>query len=61
MDVADVADVAHTVRHMAKLPLEANAQFATVPATAMQYVGPRPGAAGRGPTIVNASTYTNGI
>lgn len=35
----DVADVACTVRHMAGLPLEANIQFATVPATTMPYVG----------------------
>ena len=37
--VMDVADVARTVRHMAELPLEANVQFATVPATTMPYVG----------------------
>ncbi len=37
--VMDVADVAHTVRHMAELPLEANVQFATVLATGMPYVG----------------------
>ncbi|MEU1459117.1 SDR family oxidoreductase [Streptomyces sp. NPDC005727] len=37
--VMDVADVAHTVRHMAELPLEANVQFATVLATAMPYIG----------------------
>ncbi|MFD6190488.1 SDR family oxidoreductase [Streptomyces sp. NPDC060275] len=37
--VMDVADVAHTVRHMAELPLEANVQFVTVMATALPYVG----------------------
>jgi hypothetical protein len=39
MDVADAADVARTARHTAERPLEANVQFATVPATAMPYVG----------------------
>lgn len=37
--VMDVTDVAHTVRHMAELSLEANVQFATVLATTMPYVG----------------------
>ncbi|MFJ6697501.1 SDR family oxidoreductase [Streptomyces sp. NPDC091272] len=37
--VMDVREVAHTVRHMADLPLEANVQFATVLATNMPYVG----------------------
>lgn len=35
----DVAEVACTVRHMAELPLEADVQFATVPATGMPYIG----------------------
>lgn len=35
----DVAEVARTVRHMAELPLEADVQFATVPATGMPYIG----------------------
>lgn len=37
--VMDVADVARTVRHMAELPPAASVQFATVPATAMPYIG----------------------
>ncbi|MFE7413063.1 SDR family oxidoreductase [Streptomyces laurentii] len=35
----DAADVAATVVHMARLPLEANVQFATVMATTMPYIG----------------------
>jgi NAD(P)-dependent dehydrogenase (short-subunit alcohol dehydrogenase family) len=35
----DVANVAKTVMYMASLPLEANAQFVTVMATKMPYVG----------------------
>jgi hypothetical protein len=35
----DVANVAKTVIYMASLPLEANAQFVTVMATKMPYVG----------------------
>ncbi|WP_290542114.1 SDR family oxidoreductase [Aestuariivirga sp.] len=35
----DVANVAKTVVHMASLPLEANAQFVTVMATKMPYIG----------------------
>jgi NAD(P)-dependent dehydrogenase (short-subunit alcohol dehydrogenase family) len=37
--VMDAADVARTVLHMARLPLGANVQFATVMATAMPYIG----------------------
>lgn len=37
--VMDAADVARTVLHMARLPLTANVQFATVMATTMPYVG----------------------
>ena len=35
----DVENVARTVIYMASLPLEANAQFVTVMATKMPYVG----------------------
>jgi NAD(P)-dependent dehydrogenase (short-subunit alcohol dehydrogenase family) len=35
----DVANVAKTVMYMASLPLEANAQFVTVMATKMPYIG----------------------
>lgn len=37
--VMDVAHVASSVLHMARLPLEANVQFMTVMATAMPYIG----------------------
>ena len=37
--VMDVAHVAHSVLHMASLPLEANVQFMTVMATAMPFIG----------------------
>lgn len=37
--VMDATDVARTVLHMARLPLTANVQFATVMATAMPFVG----------------------
>ena len=35
----DVDNVARTVIYMASLPLEANAQFVTVMATKMPYIG----------------------
>jgi NADP-dependent 3-hydroxy acid dehydrogenase YdfG len=35
----DVEDVAETVLHMARLPLEANAQFVTIMATKMPFIG----------------------
>jgi NADP-dependent 3-hydroxy acid dehydrogenase YdfG len=35
----DVENVARTVIYMASLPLEANAQFVTVMATKMPYIG----------------------
>ncbi|WP_181766254.1 SDR family oxidoreductase [Streptomyces albidus (ex Kaewkla and Franco 2022)] len=37
--VMNAADVARTVLHMARLPLEANVQFATLMATTMPYIG----------------------
>lgn len=37
--VMDVAHVASTVLHMARLPLEANMPFATIMATTMPYIG----------------------
>lgn len=37
--VMDVAHVAHSVLHMAGLPLEANVQFMTVMASGMPYIG----------------------